>query len=78
MREFVNKNTIPPQIQYRLYFGYLIPRYKKVMPLDVSHIRLIAFKHGLMLLYQFIDFVHRIHLKGRNFGYLDFTNMFFI
>ena len=34
-----------------LFFGYLIPKHKLTMPLDIEHISIIGFKHGLMLIH---------------------------
>lgn len=36
----------------------------------------IQMKHGLMLLYQFIEMVMNLHNIGLGFGNLDFQNMF--
>jgi len=85
LREFVNVdsnqqilNRHAYKIQYRLYFGFLIPKFRKTLPLDISHMQIIGFKHGLMLLHQFIDFIIRIHQKDQKFGYLDFQNIYFV
>jgi len=59
LREFVNlegpqnmPQQQPMQLQYRLYFGYLIPKFKRTLPLDVNTLNTcIGFKHGLMLLH---------------------------
>ena len=78
MREFIETDDRLPQLQYRLYLGFLIPKFKRTVPLDIQHCKIISFKHGLMLLYQFIEFVTRIHEKEYKFGHLDFQNIFFI
>ena len=38
----------------------------------------IGFKHGLMLLYQFLDFMIRIHKKDHKFGHFDLSNLYFV
>jgi hypothetical protein len=68
------------KISLRMYFGFLIPQHQKVLKLDTQHMgAIIGFKHGLMLLHQFIDFIIRIHQKGNlKFGHLDFQNLYFV
>ena len=63
-----------------MYFGYLIPKHQKVLRLDTTHLRaIIGFKHGLMLLHQFIDFIIKIHMKENlRFGHLDFQSLYFV
>lgn len=40
---------------------------------------IVGFKHGLMLLYQFIEFVVKIHQNtGLVFGHLDFQNLYYV
>ena len=65
-------------LQYRLYFGFMIPRFRMTLSLDIKRIKILMFKHGLMLLYQFLDFVSKIHLKDLRFGFLDFSNLYFL
>jgi hypothetical protein len=60
-----------------MYFGFLIPKFRKTLPVDSNNLSIIGFKHGLMLLYQFIQFMVNIHKKEHNFGYLDFSNIYF-
>ena len=84
LREFVetrrnSEDEDVLQVIYRIYFGYLIPKYCKVFPIDVNYLKQsIGFKHGLLLFYQFIDFVIRIHKKGMRYGHLDFQNLYFV
>ena len=55
-----------------MYFGFLIPKFKRTLPLDIEHLKIIGFKQGLQLIYQFIDFIGRIHQSDHMFGFLDF------
>jgi len=58
---------------YGVYFGYLIPKTLQVLRMDESNSKkALKFRHGLALLYQFIDFILRIHDNNMWFGYLDF------
>ena len=67
------------RVSYMVYFGFLIPKYAKVLPLDLNCLKnVIGFKCGLMLLHQFLDFMHSIHNKHLRFGYLDFQNIYFV
>jgi hypothetical protein len=57
----------------------MIPRYSKTFNLDTSYLRKsIGFKHGLMLLYQFIHFINEINEKGYHFGFLNFSSLYFL
>lgn len=57
----------------------MIPRYSKTYHMDTSYLsKSIGFKHGLMLLYQFIYFINEINDKGFHFGHLNFSNIYFI
>ena len=33
-------------------------------------------KHGLMMLYQYIEMIMRLHIQGMGYGHIDFTNLF--
>jgi len=49
LRQFATKHD---DLNFRVYMGFLIPRYEKVLPLDCNYLRLqIGFKHGCMLFY---------------------------
>ena len=61
-----------------MYFGFLIPKFKRTLPLDIEHLKIIGFKQGLQLIHQFIDFIGRIHESDHMFGFIDFQNLFFI
>mmetsp|Transcript_35897 Transcript_35897/g.55111 ORF Transcript_35897/g.55111 Transcript_35897/m.55111 type:complete len:179 (-) Transcript_35897:2202-2738(-) len=64
---------------HKIYFGYMIPVAKRVIPIDPKHLEgLVKFKNGVNLFQQFSDFVKRIHQHGFKFGYLDFQNLYFI
>ena len=82
LREYidtVNEESETLRSTYRIYFGYLIPKYQKVFPLDINHLKsTIGFKHGILLFYQFIDFMIRIHKKGMRYGFIDFQNLYFV
>lgn len=62
-----------------MYFGFLIPKFKKSLPMDLNNLsNYIGFKHGLMLLHQFLDFMLRIHKKDHKFGHFDLSNLYFV
>lgn len=81
VREFLEQGqrTRPRQKNYRVFFGYMIPKYSKAYNLDVGYLRAtVGFKYGLMLLYQFIYFVTEVNRRGLHFGHLDFSNLYFL
>lgn len=68
-----------PQLSHSMYFGFLIPKFKKSLPMDLNNLsNYIGFKHGLMLLHQFLDFMLRIHKKDHKFGHFDLSNLYFV
>lgn len=81
MREFIDQNekSRMRQKNYRVYFGYMIPKHSRAYNADVAYLKAtIGFKYGLMLLYQFIFFMSEVNKKGLHFGYLDFSNIYFL
>ena len=70
LRQFATKHEGQ---NFRVYMGFLIPKYEKILPLDVNYLKIqIGFKHGCMLFYQFLDLMIKTHLKKMRFGHLDF------
>jgi hypothetical protein len=81
LREFLDQSstTRVKEKNYRVFFGYMIPKYSKAYNMDVSYLKAtIGFKYGLMLLYQFIHFVTEVNKKGLRFGHLNFSNIYFL